>query len=263
MQRTNSSTGILEESQISDAQTKKQGTAGSQINEDHKPEPREVSDRGHPSIDQRTRAREARLTIHVLVDQSGHKRNNVVYHINCSKCNKFYVGQTGRKLCTRIKEHNAAVRRHDSLSLISIHEDQEGHKFNIKNVKILAYGYTKHGREFLEAWYSTADSIKRCIELDPIYASLHAKDQLLHRNTRGEPNIRCTNQEARNCWQSDQRRSQAGTQRARYHIKGDVTFMSVLLVSPYFVTWPVAHLREFEHKQCMVQTCANNWFSKP
>ncbi|GAA47495.1 hypothetical protein CLF_100434 [Clonorchis sinensis] len=59
-------------SQISDSQTKKQGTAGSRINKGHKPEPREVSNRGQPSIDQNTRAREARLTIHVVIDQSGH-----------------------------------------------------------------------------------------------------------------------------------------------------------------------------------------------
>ncbi|KER33441.1 hypothetical protein T265_12626, partial [Opisthorchis viverrini] len=51
------------------------------------------------------------------------KRNNVIYEINCNDRNKFYVEQTWRKLCTRIKEHNTAVRRHDPLSLISMHED--------------------------------------------------------------------------------------------------------------------------------------------
>ncbi|KER20273.1 hypothetical protein T265_11136 [Opisthorchis viverrini] len=43
------------------------------------------------------------------------------------------------------EEHNAAVRRH-VLSLISIHEDQEGHKFNLESAEILAYGGTRHGR---------------------------------------------------------------------------------------------------------------------
>ncbi|KER27260.1 hypothetical protein T265_05663 [Opisthorchis viverrini] len=129
------------------------------------------------------------------------KRNNVIYQIDC---NKFYVGQTGRKLCTRIKEHNAAVRRHDPLSLISIHEDQEGHKFNLENAKILAYGDTRHGREFLEAWYSTAGSINRCIELDPIYAPLRARDQHRNRNTQGGPNNGLTNEETRNSSESNQ-----------------------------------------------------------
>ncbi|GAA51625.1 solute carrier family 29 (equilibrative nucleoside transporter) member 1/2/3 [Clonorchis sinensis] len=106
-------------------------------------------------------------------NQDKTKRNNVLYQINC---NKFYVGQTGRKLCTRIKEHNAAVRRHDLLSLISIHEDQEGHIFNLENAKILAHGNTRHERDFLEAWYSMAGSINRQTELDPIYTPLRAKD---------------------------------------------------------------------------------------
>ncbi|KER28562.1 hypothetical protein T265_04610 [Opisthorchis viverrini] len=52
----------------------------------------------------------------------------------------------------------------------------------------LAYGDTRHGREFLEAWYSTADLINRCIRLDPIYAPLRAKDQHLNRNTQGVDN---------------------------------------------------------------------------
>ncbi|GAA49043.1 hypothetical protein CLF_102412 [Clonorchis sinensis] len=54
------------------SQTKKQGTAGSRINKGHKPERREVNDRGHPNIDQNTRARKARPTTHVVIDQSGH-----------------------------------------------------------------------------------------------------------------------------------------------------------------------------------------------
>ncbi|GAA52392.1 hypothetical protein CLF_107979 [Clonorchis sinensis] len=72
-QRTNSSAEILKESQKSDSQTRKQGTARSRINKGHKPEPREVNDRGHSSIDQSTRAGEATLTIHVVIDQSGHR----------------------------------------------------------------------------------------------------------------------------------------------------------------------------------------------
>ncbi|GAA35675.2 hypothetical protein CLF_110856, partial [Clonorchis sinensis] len=68
-------------------------------------------------------------------NQDKTKRTNVIYQVNCNNCNKFYVGQTEKKLCTRIKEHNAAVRRHDPLSWISIHKDQEGHKFNLGKAK--------------------------------------------------------------------------------------------------------------------------------
>ncbi|KER33458.1 hypothetical protein T265_00761 [Opisthorchis viverrini] len=48
------------------------------------------------------------------------------------------IGQTWRRPCTRIKERNATRRRHDTSSLISIHEEQEGRKFDLENAKILA-----------------------------------------------------------------------------------------------------------------------------
>ena len=40
------------------------------------------------------------------------ERTNVVYKINCKDCPQYYVGKTGRKLDTRLKEHQAAIRRH-------------------------------------------------------------------------------------------------------------------------------------------------------
>ncbi|KER32523.1 hypothetical protein T265_01402 [Opisthorchis viverrini] len=71
-----------------------------------------------------------------------------------------------------------------------------------------AYGGMRHGRKFMEAWYSTVDSINKCIELDPISARLRVKDQHLNRNIQAESNISCT----RNNLESDQQRSQARTQ---------------------------------------------------
>ncbi|GAA52419.1 gypsy retrotransposon integrase-like protein 1, partial [Clonorchis sinensis] len=72
VQTSNSSTGIPEESQLLNSQTKKKGTAGNRINKGHTSEPKEVNDRGHPRIDQSTMAREAKLKIHVVIDQSGY-----------------------------------------------------------------------------------------------------------------------------------------------------------------------------------------------
>ncbi|CAH8590969.1 unnamed protein product [Dicrocoelium dendriticum] len=70
---------------------------------------------------------------------------------------------------------------HDPHSLVSVHEDQEGHHFDLENVKILAHGSTKHAREFLEAWFSTTQSINRHIELDAGYATLLRNDRQLDR----------------------------------------------------------------------------------
>ncbi|GAA51483.1 hypothetical protein CLF_106238 [Clonorchis sinensis] len=62
---------------------------------------------------------------------------------------------------------------------------------------------TRRGRKFLEVWYSTADSINRCIELDPIYAPLRAKDRHLDRKAQEEQNIGFTNKETKNSLESD------------------------------------------------------------
>ena len=76
------------------------------------------------------------------------EKTNVVYQINCADCDKEYIGQTGRQLSTRIHDHRLATRRHDQLSLISIHEDRFGHNFNFEETKILASASNKHAREF-------------------------------------------------------------------------------------------------------------------
>ncbi|GAA50262.1 hypothetical protein CLF_104301 [Clonorchis sinensis] len=102
-------------------------------------------------------------------------RNNVIYRIQCKDCDKRYIGQTGRKLSTRIHEHKLATERHDQFSLISLHKDQEGHEFDWSGVHILGQARTKKEREFIEAWYSTKGSINKHIEIDPIYQQLRAR----------------------------------------------------------------------------------------
>ncbi|GAA54183.1 hypothetical protein CLF_112548 [Clonorchis sinensis] len=104
------------------------------------------------------------------------KKTNVVYRLRCNDCDKHYVGQTGRKLATRIHEHKLASRRHDPMSLVPIHEDKEGHKFILNNVQILAHARTKREREFAEAWYSTQKSINKHIDIDPVYQPLQQKN---------------------------------------------------------------------------------------
>ncbi|GAA57503.1 hypothetical protein CLF_112815 [Clonorchis sinensis] len=63
-------------------------------------------------------------------------KNNVIYRIQCKDCDKRYIGQTVRKLSTRIHEHKLATRRRDQFPLISVHKDQEGHQFDWGGVHI-------------------------------------------------------------------------------------------------------------------------------
>ena len=97
------------------------------------------------------------------------EKSNIIYKIPCNNCKKHYVGQTSRKLSTRLNEHRLALKRHDPLSLMSIHQDQEGHEFNLEQTTILDQAQTRHARELSESWYSNSFSINRKIELDYIY----------------------------------------------------------------------------------------------
>ncbi|XP_059499415.1 uncharacterized protein LOC125448232 isoform X2 [Stegostoma tigrinum] len=102
-------------------------------------------------------------------------KTNVIYKIPCKNCDKHYVGQTGRKLATRIHEHQLATKRHDPLSRVSLHTDEEGHHFDWDKTSILGQAKQRHAREFREAWHSNRNSINKHIDLEPIYHSLRKR----------------------------------------------------------------------------------------
>lgn len=58
-----------------------------------------------------------------------------VYKNNCSNYNAFYIGETGRSLSARIKEH---LNLKNNTSAVAEHLKQHGHKIDIQdNVKLL------------------------------------------------------------------------------------------------------------------------------
>lgn len=77
---------------------------------------------------------------------------------------KCHIGETGKTVTTRMYEHKVSTR-HDPLSFIFFHEDQEAHKFNLDNVEIVDLATNKHAKDFLESWYSSNNSITRHIGL--------------------------------------------------------------------------------------------------
>ncbi|EFN71472.1 hypothetical protein EAG_11901, partial [Camponotus floridanus] len=63
--------------------------------------------------------------------------SNVIYKVPCCDCTASYVGQTGRQLKTRIKEHRSNVNgSSEQLSVVSLHR-LEGHEFDWNEVIIL------------------------------------------------------------------------------------------------------------------------------
>ena len=50
-----------------------------------------------------------KVLVHVKDSIPPEQRSGVVYRIPCSECPKAYVGQTGRSLMQRVKEHSRAL----------------------------------------------------------------------------------------------------------------------------------------------------------
>lgn len=73
---------------------------------------------------------------------------HVIYNVKCMDCDKWYISQIGRKLTTRIYEHELARIRHDPTPFVSVDEQKEEQKFNLDNVEILHQAATRHTRVF-------------------------------------------------------------------------------------------------------------------
>nr|VZI53623.1 unnamed protein product [Spirometra erinaceieuropaei] len=109
---------------------------------------------------------------------------NVVYRVQCSSCEANYVGETGKRLQTRMSEHARAVRRMDQLSLVAEHCAASGHTFAFENAEILGRGTDQTARETLEAWHTVPTSINRCTILPAAYQALRVRFN--QRNQRQE-----------------------------------------------------------------------------
>jgi len=77
--------------------------------------------------------------IKVQKDPTEHThKNNIVYKINCNNCDASYVGQTKRKMMTRVKEHHDNIKLDKSKhSVITEHILDLNHNFDWDNIKIL------------------------------------------------------------------------------------------------------------------------------
>ena len=80
-------------------------------------------------------------------------QHNVTYHINCAnqKCQSNYVGETKRRILTRMTEHN----RKDAKSHVLIHSKKTKHRrVFLPNIKIIGSGYrTNFKRKISESLY--------------------------------------------------------------------------------------------------------------
>ena len=78
----------------------------------------------------------------------------VIYQLECLECNATYIGETGRTLAVRLKEHLASKRRGSLITPLGKHkhEAHKGRDFNVKCV-ILAHESETSARKTLEAFW--------------------------------------------------------------------------------------------------------------
>ncbi|KAK3730434.1 hypothetical protein QZH41_003002 [Actinostola sp. cb2023] len=84
------------------------------------------------------------------------KKTGVVYQIPCGDCEAVYIGETGRSLGTRKKEHMASVRlAKTQASALAEHATKEGHDIAWDDTKIIATESSWVRRKWTEAWKIT------------------------------------------------------------------------------------------------------------
>ena len=79
-------------------------------------------------------------------------QSGVVYKVDCKDCNKYYIGETGRTIQTRMNEHEKGITSEkEKMSGLSQHIKQTGHQAKFNDVKVLYKENNFAKRKFKEA----------------------------------------------------------------------------------------------------------------
>ena len=82
------------------------------------------------------------------------KKPGVVYSISCKECDNVSVGQTGRTLEHRMKEHKRALCSLDvNTSAVAEHCIKKNHCIDWKSARVLKKENKLHQRCYLESWH--------------------------------------------------------------------------------------------------------------
>ena len=101
-------------------------------------------------------------------------KNSVVYKVPCRDCSSSYIGETGRELKVRIREHISNVRNNISNSQIAQHTHEHNHTMNWNNTSILSQHKHNRSRRILEACHTltTQNTLNRAIEIPDCYTNI-------------------------------------------------------------------------------------------
>jgi GIY-YIG catalytic domain len=85
---------------------------------------------------------------------STENRSGVVYKIGCSDCDQFYIGETSKKLYTRVGQHQSDYKRRNTpgpKTALTNHTIDHNHRFDFENASILDRENNVQKRRLFEA----------------------------------------------------------------------------------------------------------------
>ena len=100
----------------------------------------------------------------------------VVYEVPCADCNCVYLGETGRSLEMRLKEHKYAVKNNDTNNGVAVHALDIDHHVNWDAAKVVAVEHHLTKRKVLESLHirgkTYTSNLDRGYTLSPIWSPL-------------------------------------------------------------------------------------------
>ena len=81
-------------------------------------------------------------------------RPGAVYKIACNDCDSIYIGETGRNLKTRLKEHQRATKKNDCNNHIAQHHQRTGHDIDWDSATCITHCNNFRQRRLLESWHT-------------------------------------------------------------------------------------------------------------
>ena len=108
---------------------------------------------------------------HMKDKRENQDKAGIVYQLECKDCNASYIGESGRCLKDRIKEHKKDVTKKNDKSNVYHHVRDTGHSFDFNNTRVLDVERMAYKRRYLESAYSVIEDkcINRAIDLNDMY----------------------------------------------------------------------------------------------
>ena len=114
----------------------------------------------------------------ILINNSPTNKNGCIYEIPCNECNKKYIGQSGKELEQRIKQHKYNVRIGNTASGLFQHMNEFNHGINWKEAREIIYCKDIVKRNIIESCIIK----KNCNELLNISPGMYKLDEIVLNN---------------------------------------------------------------------------------